>query len=86
MSLDALKKAIHVPSKEAMNTHVEPDPIIYNADIKNTKQRPFTVCKKEYPFKSHWYNRNGVDIHYVDEGEEIPIVLTHGNPEWSFFE
>ncbi|MDR9827615.1 alpha/beta fold hydrolase [Vibrio sp. FNV 38] len=23
-------------------------------------------------------------MHYVDEGEGIPIVLTHGNPDWSF--
>jgi len=23
-------------------------------------------------------------MHYIDEGEGIPIVLTHGNPDWSF--
>ncbi|GEM81497.1 alpha/beta fold hydrolase [Vibrio superstes] len=63
---------------------LQPDPVIANADPTNLKQRPFIVDKEEYPFKSHWYDRNGVSMHYVDEGEGIPIVLTHGNPDWSF--
>lgn len=60
------------------------DPVIFNKDTSNTKQRPFIVDKKEYPFKSNWFKKNGVSIHYIDEGEGIPIVLTHGNPDWSF--
>lgn len=57
---------------------------IFNKDANNKKQRPFIVDKKEYPFKSNWYEKDGVSMHYIDEGEGIPIVLTHGNPSWSF--
>ncbi len=60
------------------------DPIVFNKDMKNTKQRPFIVDKEEYPFKSNWFEKDGVSMHYLDEGEGIPIVLTHGNPDWSF--
>ena len=63
---------------------IKPDPIVYNKDITNLKQRPFIVDKDEYPFKSNWFERDGVSMHYIDEGEGIPIVLCHGNPEWSF--
>ena len=57
---------------------------IYNKDETNQKQRPFIVDKKEYPFKSNWFEKDGISMHYIDEGEGIPIVLTHGNPDWSF--
>lgn len=63
---------------------LQADPIINNADKSNLKQRPFIVDKEEYPFQSHWYERDGAAMHYVDEGEGVPIVLTHGNPDWSF--
>ncbi len=62
----------------------EPDPVIFNVDSSNNKQRPFIVDKEEYPFKSNWFEKDGVSMHYIDEGEGIPIVLTHGNPDWSF--
>ena len=83
MSVDALKQLADKPS-QPISYQVEPDPVINNADVTNKKQRPFIVDKEEYPFKSHWYERNGASMHYVDEGEGIPIVLTHGNPDWSF--
>ena len=57
---------------------------IYNKDETNQKQRPFIVDKKEYPFKSNWFTKDEISMHYIDEGEGIPIVLTHGNPDWSF--
>ncbi|WP_082828087.1 MULTISPECIES: alpha/beta fold hydrolase [unclassified Marinomonas] len=63
---------------------VQPDPTLNNAEKSNLKQRPFIVDKDEYPFESHWYERDGVSMHYVDEGDGVPIVLTHGNPDWSF--
>lgn len=62
----------------------KPDPVIFNKDITNKKHRPFVVDKKEYPFKSNWFEKDGVSMHYIDEGKGIPIVLTHGNPDWSF--
>ena len=46
--------------------------------------RKFTVDTQEYPFTSHWFERDGVAMHYVDEGEGIPVVMCHGNPTWSF--
>lgn len=60
------------------------DPVIFNNDISNNKQRPFIVDKEEYPFKSNWFEKDGISMHFIDEGEGVPIVLTHGNPDWSF--
>lgn len=82
MSIEALKQAMQVKAQPPMITSVQPE--IYNAELHCTQRRPFTVCKKEYPFRSHWYKRNNCHMHYIDEGEGIPIVLTHGNPDWSF--
>lgn len=47
-------------------------------------QRPFDVDASEYPFQSHWFERNGCSMHYVDEGQGIPVVMCHGNPTWSY--
>jgi haloalkane dehalogenase len=60
------------------------DPVPFNADPNDDRLRPFIVDKDEYPFRSHWFERDGVAMHYIDEGEGFPIVLTHGNPDWSF--
>lgn len=38
-----------------------------------------------YPFKSKVLDRNGLDYHYLDEGEGEPVVMVHGNPTWSFY-
>lgn len=38
-----------------------------------------------YPFQSRWFlTSEGHRLHYVDEGEGIPLVMFHGNPTWSF--
>ena len=37
-----------------------------------------------YPFTPHYYSRQGLDIHYVDEGSGEPIVMVHGDPTWGF--
>ena len=47
-------------------------------------QRPFSVDMNEYPFKSHWFEQDGTFMHYLDEGEGLPVLLFHGNPTWSF--
>lgn len=47
-------------------------------------QRQFEVDSHEYPFESHWFERDGSHMHYIDEGEGIPVVMCHGNPTWSF--
>ncbi|NMC62643.1 MAG: alpha/beta fold hydrolase [SAR324 cluster bacterium] len=36
------------------------------------------------PFKSHYLEVAGYDMHYLDEGQGPVIVLLHGNPTWSF--
>jgi haloalkane dehalogenase len=46
--------------------------------------RKFDVDSNEYPFTSHWLERNGVHMHYIDEGQGMPVLLLHGNPTWSY--
>ena len=38
-----------------------------------------------YPFSSHYLSINGLQYHYLDEGQGHPLVMVHGNPTWSFF-
>ena len=47
-------------------------------------QRPFSVDVNEYPFESRWLEQDGTFMHYIDEGEGLPVILLHGNPAWSF--
>ncbi|HEX7599306.1 MAG TPA: alpha/beta fold hydrolase [Polyangia bacterium] len=37
-----------------------------------------------YPFESHFFDRGGLRLHYLDEGRGETIVMLHGNPTWSF--
>jgi len=38
----------------------------------------------DYPFEPHWYEHDGLRMHYVDEGVGKPLLLLHGEPTWSF--
>jgi pimeloyl-ACP methyl ester carboxylesterase len=38
-----------------------------------------------YPFNSHYFKRNGLAYHYIDEGAGEPVLMIHGNPTWSFY-
>lgn len=40
--------------------------------------------KTQYPFESHYFDLPMGKMHFVDEGQGIPIVFVHGNPGWSF--
>ncbi len=40
--------------------------------------------KDDYPFKSNYFDLPMGKMHFVDEGEGLPIVFVHGNPGWSF--
>ena len=31
------------------------------------------------------FDRDGLKLHYIDEGSGEPIVMVHGNPTWSFY-
>jgi len=44
----------------------------------------FTPDPQLYPFESRWFDSSVGRIHYIDEGEGRPILLMHGNPDWSF--
>jgi cis-3-alkyl-4-acyloxetan-2-one decarboxylase len=37
-----------------------------------------------FPFTPHYFDHNGFQMHYVDEGSGEPIVLVHGDPTWGY--
>ncbi|UJF23233.1 alpha/beta fold hydrolase [Shewanella sp. OMA3-2] len=37
------------------------------------------------PFKHHFLDRNGHQLHYINEGLGEPVVMVHGNPSWSYY-
>ena len=43
------------------------------------------VPRHLYPFESRFFDRDGLRMHYLDEGEGEPVVMVHGNPTWSFY-
>ncbi len=42
------------------------------------------IAPDDYPFKSHWFEHREGQVHYVDEGEGLPVIMLHGNPTWSY--
>lgn len=42
------------------------------------------VNRDLYPFESRFLEIDGHRIHYIDEGSGVPILFSHGTPEWSF--
>lgn len=38
-----------------------------------------------HPFKRHYLDRNGHQLHFVNEGSGDPVVMVHGNPSWSLY-
>ena len=45
----------------------------------------FDVPHHLYPFEHRFADLgNGIDMHYVDEGEGETLLMLHGNPTWSF--
>jgi len=37
-----------------------------------------------YPFGPHYRHVNGIDMHFVDEGNGEPVVMLHGDPTWGY--
>jgi cis-3-alkyl-4-acyloxetan-2-one decarboxylase len=37
-----------------------------------------------FPFTPHYFDNNGFQMHFVDEGSGEPIVLVHGDPTWGY--
>lgn len=44
-----------------------------------------TDWRSLYPFQSHYLTIDGLKYHYLDEGAGPVLLLSHGNPTWSFF-
>lgn len=44
----------------------------------------FEPSEEHFPFVSRWFESSVGPIHYVDEGSGRPLLLLHGNPDWSF--
>src|SRR6202050_2630774 len=38
----------------------------------------------DFPFSSHYREVDGLRLAHLDEGEGPPVILTHGEPTWSF--
>lgn len=47
---------------------------------------PENVTPEQYPFSGKYLPvRNGLRLHYLDEGAGKPVLMLHGNPSWSFY-
>lgn len=44
-----------------------------------------TALADLYPFATRRFERDGIGLSYLDEGEGDPVVMVHGNPTWSFY-
>ncbi len=44
----------------------------------------FTPSPELFPFESRWFASSVGPVHYIDEGSGPPLLLLHGNPDWSF--
>lgn len=40
--------------------------------------------KSEYPFNPKYFDINGQQLHYIDEGKGELLLFIHGTPSWSF--
>ncbi len=38
-----------------------------------------------YPFEGRTLDRDGLRLHFLDEGDGPPVLMVHGNPTWSFY-
>ncbi len=37
-----------------------------------------------FPFEPHYADVGGLRMHYLDEGEGVPVVCFHGEPTWAY--
>lgn len=49
-----------------------------------TKRERAWLDREEYPFKSNYFDLPIGKMHFIDEGEGVPILFVHGNPGWSY--
>lgn len=36
-------------------------------------------------YHGHYFDRQGLRLHYLDQGQGDPVVMVHGNPTWSVY-
>jgi haloalkane dehalogenase len=53
------------------------------ADVFRTPDERFEDLPGYY-FEPHWFDAEGLRLHYLDEGEGNPVVCFHGEPTWAF--
>ena len=51
--------------------------------VVRTPEDRFTGIR-EFPYKPHYVEINGVRVHYIDEGRGEVILCLHGEPSWSY--
>lgn len=47
-------------------------------------QPPHWIDRSAYPFEGRRLSTALGELHYVDEGRGLPVLMLHGNPTWSF--
>jgi haloalkane dehalogenase len=52
-------------------------------DVYRTPEERFEDLP-DYPFEPHYAEIDGMRMHYLDEGQGDPILLLHGEPDWSY--
>jgi len=59
--------------------------------VKKNEKKDTPVWRSQYPFDSHYFDSDGLRLHYLDEmkpknaeGREV-MLFVHGNPTWSFY-
>jgi haloalkane dehalogenase len=52
-------------------------------DIYRTPDERFENLR-DYPYEPHYLTVDGMRMHYLDEGHGDPILLLHGEPDWSY--
>ncbi len=49
----------------------------------STTNRAFRQFLAQHPGRD--FDRNGLRLHFIDEGSGEPVIMLHGNPTWSFY-
>jgi haloalkane dehalogenase len=53
------------------------------ADVFRTPEERFEDLPG-YGFEPHWFDADGLRLHYLDEGAGDPVVCFHGEPTWAY--
>src|SRR6266481_32803 len=62
---------------------MRPSAYSVSVDVYRTPDERFQDLP-DYPFAPHYAEWKHLRMHYVDEGSGAPILLLHGEPDWSY--